>query len=209
MLDMDHRLTGRCPYPLPVKVYINFIFRPANHIRTDAHVHLSAPVLLADQHPLQPSAVKAAQLHKAGNAHIRQGRRPVPAGLEHGLAQVGRSGDRIPVIHIEIVPPLGLLEIGHGGGKFQPQRVLSGNQELLHRENIGSVHIFCLSHHISVQHNAADGIQAGKFQLLKLPVQSSGIQRKRCLKGTVPFSQGTQGLLVDPIEGVRDFPVFP
>ena len=120
MLDMDHRLTGRCPYPLPVKVYINFIFRPAKHIRTDAHVHLSAPVLLADQHPLQPSAVKAAQLHRAGNAHIRQGRRPVPAGLEHGLAQVGRSGDRIPVIHIEIVPPLGLPEIGHGGGKFQP-----------------------------------------------------------------------------------------
>ena len=164
-------------------------------------------VVLADGHAVETVHVPALQLHAPENAHVRQCGTPVPAGLVHGLAQMGGAGEGVAVVHVQVVLVLLLGEVAPGGLEFQPEGVFPGCQQGLDLVDVLPVHIFDLAQQGAVQVNMADGVKPMKYQLDMFPREQSGRGGKDGFKDAVLFGQILQLPLICAVEGVGDFSV--
>ena len=169
------------------------------------HRDIAVFVVLADGHAVQTINVPPVQLHAAENAHVRQGGTPVPAGLVHGLAQMGGTGEGVAVVHVQVVLVLLLGEVAPGRFEFQPEGVFSGGQQGLDLVDILPVHIFDLAQQRAVQVDMADGVKPVERQLDMLPGKQGGRGGENGFKDAVLFGQILQLPLVCAVEGVGDF----
>ena len=142
------------------------------------------------------------------DAHIRQSGAPVPAGLVEGLPQVGRPGNGVAVVGVQVVLRVPLCEIPGGGRELQPQGVLPRAQELLHVVGVGPMHVLHPVQGHPVEGDAADGVQPLEGQLHILPRQQRLVRLHLGLKGAVLIRQGGEALVVEPVEGVGDAPAL-
>ena len=109
-----------------------------------------------------------------GVVSLTMGNSPVPAGLVHGLAQMGGAGEGVAVVHVQVVLVLLLGEVAPGGLEFQPEGVFPGCQQGLDLVDVLPVHIFDLAQQGAVQVNMADGVKPMKYQLDMFPREQSG-----------------------------------
>ena len=172
------------------------------------HIHNAVVVVLGEGGVGQTVIVVALQLHGPPDAHIGQGGAPVPAGLVHGFAQMGRAGDGVAVVHVQVVPVLLPGEIAGGRFEFQAQGVLALRQHIVHIQHMGPMHILHLVQQGAVQVDVADGIQAVEDQLVEFLFHLGGVQGELRLKGAVPVGQVLQLPLIEPVVGIGNFAVF-
>ena len=142
-----------------------------------------------------------------GVVSLTMGNSPVPAGLVHGLAQMGGAGEGVAVVHVQVVLVLLLGEVAPGGLEFQPEGVFPGCQQGLDLVDVLPVHIFDLAQQGAVQVNMADGVKPMKYQLDMFPREQSGRGGKDGFKDAVLFGQILQLPLICAVEGVGDFSV--
>ena len=142
-----------------------------------------------------------------GVVSLTMGNSPVPAGLVHGLAQMGGAGEGVAVVHVQVVLVLLLGEVAPGGLEFQPEGVFPGCQQGLDLVDVLPVHIFDLAQQGAVQVNMADGVKPMKYQLDMFPREQSGRGGKDGFKDAVLFGQILQLPLIRAVEGVGDFSV--
>ena len=207
VIHLDNAVAVFQENALAVEVCVDF----APGVTFGGHVQLHRDaavfVVLADGHAVETVHVPALQLHAPENAHVRQGGTPVPAGLVHGLAQMGGAGEGVAVVHVQVVLVLLLGEVAPGGLEFQPEGVFPGCQQGLDLVDVLPVHIFDLAQQGAVQVNMADGVKPMKYQLDMFPREQSGRGGKDGFKDAVLFGQILQLPLICAVEGVGDFSV--
>ena len=162
----------------------------------------AAAMVLPNGHVLQLIHVIGNQLHGTEDAHVGQRRTPVPAGLIQSLAQMGRAGDGVAVVHVEVVLVLCRGKILPGGLELQPQAVFAPVQQGLHAVAVDPVHILNFGQQRAVEIDVAEGVQAVEDQVDVVSGQERRIRVDHGGKGAVLLGQVLQLPLIEPIEGV-------
>ena len=194
--------------PPAVDGHIDLALPTVQGFGPDSHIHHAVVVVLCEGGAVEPVMVVTLQLHGSPDAHIGERGAPVPAGLVHGLAQVGCTGDGVAVVHVQVMAVLFPGEIPGGRLEIQPEDIFARHQPFVRKDHMGPVHILHPVHENAVQVDVADGVEAVEDQFLVFLLQLPGGHGELRLEVAVPVGKELQLPLVETVVGIGDLAVF-